>query len=120
MKKPVSCFSWNNLFFGSPLQRLEVTSYSNLQLLEAIDLQEILPSVIEPFQVRARQHDQTLSIELSPDLRLLICDRPSLERILAELLNNACKYTQAGGEIVLSICYKSNEAVTVFTISNST
>lgn len=102
------------------LQRLEVTSYSNLQLLEAIDLQQILPSVIEPFQVRARQHDQTLSIELSPDLRLLICDRPSLERILAELLNNACKYTQAGGEIVLSICYKSTKAVTVFTISNST
>jgi signal transduction histidine kinase len=35
-------------------------------------------------------------------------------------LNNACKYTQADGEIGLSICYKSNEAVTVFTISNST
>ncbi len=43
------------------LQRLEVTSYSNLQLLEAIDLQEMLPSVIEPFQVRARQHEQTLT-----------------------------------------------------------
>lgn len=102
------------------LQRLEVTSYSNLQLLEAIDLQEILPSVIEPFRVRARQHEQTLTLDLTSDLRLLICDRPSLERILAELLNNACKYTQAGGEIELSICYKSNEAVTVFTISNST
>ena len=102
------------------LQRLEVTSYSNLQLLEAIDLQQILPSVIEPFRVRARQHEQTLTLDLTSDLRLLICDRPSLERILAELLNNACKYTQAGGEIVLSICYKSTEAVTVFTISNST
>jgi signal transduction histidine kinase/DNA-binding response OmpR family regulator len=102
------------------LQRLEVTSYSNLQLLEAIDLQEILPSVIEPFQVRARQHEQTLTLDLTSDLRLLICDRPSLERILAELLNNACKYTQAGGEIGLSICYKPNEAVTVFTINNST
>ncbi|HEY9780290.1 MAG TPA: ATP-binding protein [Leptolyngbyaceae cyanobacterium] len=102
------------------LQRLEVTSYSNLQLLEAIDLQQILPSVIEPFQIRARQHEQTLTINWDSDLRLLICDRPNLERILAELLNNACKYTQAGGEIVLSICYKSTEAVTVFTISNST
>jgi signal transduction histidine kinase len=35
-------------------------------------------------------------------------------------LSSYCKYTLAGGEIVLSICYKCTEAVTVFTISNST
>ena len=79
-----------------------------------------LGSVIEPFQVRARQHRQTLTIDLSLDLRVLICAHPCLERILAELLNNACKYTLDGGEIGLSICYNSNEAVTVFNISNST
>ncbi len=49
---------------------------------------------------------------------MLVSDRASLERILAELLNNACKYTSAGGEIVVGVCDKSTEAATIFTISN--
>jgi signal transduction histidine kinase len=99
------------------LQRLETAS-NPLLLGEAVSLQDFLPSIIEPFQVRTRQREQTLQINLPPDLPVLVSDRRSLERILAELLNNACKYTSAGGEIVLSICYKSSTSATLFTISN--
>ena len=99
------------------LQRLE-TAYNPLLLGEAVSLQDWLPSIMEPFRVRTRQRQQTLQINLPPNLPVLVSDRASVERILAELLNNACKYTRAGGEIVLSICYKSKEAATIFTISN--
>ncbi|HEY9847437.1 MAG TPA: sensor histidine kinase, partial [Candidatus Caenarcaniphilales bacterium] len=34
-----------------------------------------------------------------------VSDRAILGRILAELLNNACKYTPAGGRIILSVRY---------------
>lgn len=101
------------------LQRLETASYPNL-LVEAINLLDWLPTFMEPFRTQTEQHQQTLQIHLPLDLPTLICDRSSLERILAELLNNACKYTAGGGEIVFSISYKFAVAATLFTISNST
>jgi len=100
------------------LQRLETTS-SSLLLGEAVSLQDWLPSIVEPFRVRTGQLQQTLQINLPPNLPVLISNPASLHRMLAELLNNACKYTAANGEIVLSICYESTEATTIFTISNS-
>ena len=100
------------------LQRLETASYSTL-LVEAINLQDWLPIIIEPFLDRTQQCQQALQINLPTDLPTLISDRASLERILAELLNNACKYTPFGGEIVVSIGDKSVSAATIFTISNS-
>ncbi|WP_052672318.1 ATP-binding protein [Aliterella atlantica] len=99
------------------LQRLEAGSYS-LFLNDAIDLEKMVAELIEPFRVRTGERQQTLQLNLPP-MPLIISDRASLERILAELLNNACKYTPRGGEIVLSICYQASEAATLFTVSNS-
>jgi PAS domain S-box-containing protein len=108
------------------LQRLEIASYP-IFIGEAVSLQNWLPSMIEPFRVRTQQRQQNLQLNLPPDLPPLISDRASLERILAELLNNACKYTPADGEIVLSVRHNSSSAAiarssasaTIFTISNS-
>ena len=88
------------------LQRLETASYPIL-LVESVSLQDWLPSMIEPFQVRTQQRQQILQINLPPDLPPLVSNRAGLERILAELLNNACKYTPAGGKIVLSVHHNS-------------
>ncbi len=100
------------------LQRLENASHITLPD-EEINLQDWLSDLIEPFQVRTRQRKQTIEINLPHALPTLVSNRASLKRILAELLNNACKYTPDGCEIVLSIGYRSLEAV-IFTISNPT
>ena len=108
------------------LQRLEAESYSISQV-EAVNLPELLPSIIEPFRIRTGERQQTLTINLAPNLPILISDRTSLERILAELLNNACKYTPASGEIILGVRTSSSSqvatldsaTVTIFTVSNS-
>ncbi|MBD2776982.1 ATP-binding protein [Iningainema tapete] len=100
------------------LQRLETASYPNL-VVEAINLQDWLPTIVESFVIRTQQRQQTLQINLPPHLPTLISDRANLERIITELLNNACKYTPADGEIILSVCGKSDLVTTVFTISNS-
>lgn len=84
------------------LQRLESASYPML-LTEAISLNEWLPKVIEPFSNRSEQRQQILQVDFSPNLLPLVSDRASLERIIAELLNNACKYTSAQGKIVFSV-----------------
>jgi signal transduction histidine kinase len=92
-----------------------------------MNLQDWLPTIIEPFRVRTQDHQLLLQVELPPSLPALISDRASLERILAELLNNACKYTPKGGKITLSISYESAPSamtpaatVTSLTIRNET
>ncbi|MCY7273755.1 MAG: PAS domain-containing protein [Phormidesmis sp. CAN_BIN44] len=79
------------------LQRLEAGEQP--LTLEPIQLQDWLPKIVAPFQERVQEYQQTFQLVLSPDLPLLISNRASLERILAELLTNACKYTPAGGQI---------------------
>ncbi|MBE9207514.1 response regulator [Nostoc sp. LEGE 06077] len=90
------------------LQRLE--NSSNLLLApDLLLLQQWLPWVIEPFQIRTQEHQQTLQLNLPENLPSLFSDRTSLERILVELLNNACKYTPAGGAIILSVSHEISE-----------
>ncbi|MBM0744252.1 CHASE2 domain-containing protein [Phormidium sp. CLA17] len=79
------------------LQRVEAGSQNFSP--EAIILEHWLPPVIEPFYQRAETHHQTLEIEIAPQLPTLMSDQPSLERVLVELVNNACKYTPSGGHI---------------------
>ncbi|MES1024553.1 response regulator [Gloeocapsa sp. BRSZ] len=84
------------------LQRLELATYPTL-LAEAIHLSDWLAKIIEPFVHRSEQRQQILQMNISPNLIPLVSGRASIERILAELLNNACKYTPAGGKIILSV-----------------
>lgn len=85
------------------LQRLENESYS--VVLEPIDLPSWLPSVLAPFMSRAQNRQQTIQVDLPTQMPELLSDRRCLERILAELLNNACKYTPPNGTIVLKVLY---------------
>ncbi|MBD2305732.1 response regulator [Chroococcidiopsis sp. FACHB-1243] len=90
------------------LQRLETASYPIL-VQEAINLQEWLPQIMEPFLIRAQENQQLLEIRLDPNLSQILTDRGSLEQAIAELANNACKYTPEGGMIVVSVSYQAAE-----------
>jgi signal transduction histidine kinase len=87
------------------LQRLEAASYP-LFVVESIDLQQWLPELLEPFRTRSQQHQQILRLEFLAQTPPLVSDRASLNRIVAELLNNACKYTPPQGQIVLQVDYQ--------------
>jgi signal transduction histidine kinase len=56
----------------------------------------------KPFIERANSQQQTFTLKISENLPSLSTDLSELERILNELLNNACKYTPPGAEITLS------------------
>lgn len=67
-----------------------------------INLNDWLPHVIEPFEVRTRNQQQILHVHIASDLLPLTTDVSSLMRILVELLNNASKYTIAGETITVT------------------
>lgn len=88
---------------------------------EPLNLRELLRKTTDAFQVRTRDCQQLLKVNLPETLPVIVADGVSLRRILVELLNNACKYTRSGGEI----CLKVREAtgldqrpVLKFTIAN--
>ncbi len=83
------------------LQRLDVGNHD--LALQKIQINEWLPALVNSFQERATSRQQHLQISLAEDLPVLTSDLSSLDRIWAELLNNACKYTPPGGEITLSV-----------------
>lgn len=102
----------NNLL---DLQGLEAGNHSSA--LEKIHLQTWLFQLIEPFKERVDKLQQTLQLDISPHIPPLVSSPSSLERILAELLNNACKYTLPGEQITLSAHVKSG--MMQLSVSNS-
>lgn len=102
------------------LQRLEASSYA--LSLSTVELQTYLTTLVEPFWSRTQERQQTFTIELPPKLTAIAADQSTLERVLAELLNNACKYTPPGGAIRLSVRQVVNEhsqkLETIFTVRN--
>lgn len=83
------------------LQRLDVGSHD--LALQTIQLHDWLPALVNSFQERATSRQQTLEVVIADALPVLKSDLSSLDRIWAELLNNACKYTPPGGAITLSV-----------------
>ncbi len=79
-------------------------------ILTPIDLQIWLPHVVEPFMELMAKHQQQLHIDLPTNLPSLTTDLSYLQRILAELLTNANKYTPATGTITISAAINASEA----------
>jgi PAS domain S-box-containing protein len=106
------------------LQRLEASAYP--VSLETVDLQACLTTIIEPFYTRTSDRQQVLTTHLPTHLPLITTDKATLQRVLAELLNNACKYTSPGSAVTLTVSYDSplhddlgdTAAQIIFTVGN--
>ncbi|MDZ7959697.1 MAG: PAS domain-containing sensor histidine kinase [Aulosira sp. DedQUE10] len=88
------------------LQRLD--NNTKPLVLETIQVQQWLWRVVELFKARNRNScQQKLRLSVATNLPLLTCDPFSLERILIELLTNACKFSPPDAEITISAQLKS-------------
>ena len=102
------------------LQRLETvltqakgTTDDRLNL-ESIEIKSWLSNTVGSFTCRANESQQKITISIPKSLPIVLTDRVYLTKILTELLNNACKYTRIGGDIMVSI--DSNLKLEVLTI----
>lgn len=66
-----------------------------------VDLRDVLQDAVEQVTplVRARRHD--LALALPQGAVMVRCDKKRLVQVVANLLNNAAKYTPEGGRLVL-------------------
>ncbi len=88
------------------LQKLDTTIKP--LVLETIVAQSWLARVVELFQARTRNIGQRLIVNIAPNLPPFICDPYSLERIIIELLTNACKFSPPNEEVSVTAQLKSN------------
>jgi signal transduction histidine kinase len=86
-------------------------------VFEWVNLQTWIPEVVYSFLERTQDQQQYLAIDLPQQLPLLKTDIATLERILRELLNNACKYTPAKETITVTV--RTNEENLELRVTNS-
>lgn len=84
---------------------------------ESIDLQIWIPEIVELFLEQTQLQQQQLHIDLPTDLPQLKSDLSTIDRILRELINNACKYTPSGETITVSAQATISEIV--LSVSNT-
>ncbi|UBF25888.1 hypothetical protein K9N68_30820 [Kovacikia minuta CCNUW1] len=82
-----------------------------------ISLQSWIPQVVETFEAQARNCQLEFRLAIPADLPPLTVDFALLDRLLKELLRNACKFTP-GGETI-SVTVSAQLSSTQIRISNS-
>ncbi|MGJ5673338.1 MAG: sensor histidine kinase [Nostochopsis sp.] len=82
-----------------------------------IDLNSWLPPIVESFREVTICQQQQLFLHMTEELPALETDITDLERIVTELLINACKYTPAGESIIVAV--SATEETVEVTITNS-
>lgn len=74
-------------------------SRTEVAAVEPVELNVLVSYIAKMFIQRAKQQKQKLKIDLPSNLPVIKTNPTILERILNELLNNACKYTPQGETI---------------------
>jgi PAS domain S-box-containing protein len=97
------------------LQRLEAGQRS--QSLETVEVEPWLTRLLQPFENRVRERQLQLQLYFAESLPPLMTDLPALERILSELMNNACKYTPPGRDIQIHV--NATPGTMQFVVQNS-
>ncbi len=71
--------------------------------ISEIEIPSLVRDAVEAVSASAQRRDQGLQMRVNPDIPVIEGDRDLLLRVLTNLLDNAVKYTQKGGEIEVDV-----------------
>ncbi|MDY0963013.1 hybrid sensor histidine kinase/response regulator [Massilia sp. CFBP9026] len=79
--------------------------------LERLDIGQVAHDAVEQVMPLIRSRHQDLVLALSGDVAAVMGDRKRLVQVLANLLNNAAKYTPEGGRITLATALRAEQVL---------
>lgn len=71
--------------------------------LVPVDVEEVVHEAVDMMQPQARQRRTVLRTAITPGLPCVLADARRLKQILLNLLTNAVKFTEPGGQVVISL-----------------
>lgn len=71
--------------------------------LEPFHISELVHDVVQKFQLRAEESGVRLLMEMSDDIPFVSADIGFMERVLENLIVNALKHTEQGGEVNIAL-----------------
>ena len=96
------------------LNWLAETDHGELSLtLEASSVYELLTAEVERWQPQSQARQVELSLQTSDNLPDVDLDRTRMSQALGNVLSNAIRYTEAGGNIVVRAGLESGEALAI-------
>lgn len=80
---------------------------------QPVNLTDVVGELVEQFDVSAKEAGLILRSELQPDV-VIRGDRTQMDRMVANLLANALKYTPSGGHVRVSVRTGEDSAILIF------
>ncbi len=98
------------------LSRLQ-DAQANKVVLEAVDISELIRETAQGLTLVMKQSGVVVRIDASlPHQLMVMCDRQKTQRVIANVLTNALKYSPGGGEVV--IAYQADATKHVISITD--
>lgn len=93
------------------LELAEIDAGLKVMTMEKVDLAGIVNMAVELYQPTAEDRDITLTIQIKEQPVFITGNVSSLQRLLANLLDNGIKFTPSGGKITITLVSKEKYAV---------
>lgn len=81
----------------------------------AFDIRDVVEDVTDSLQERIASREQTLHVEIRPEVTAVYADSRRINQILTNLLSNANKYTPDGGRIQIQVSQENGRALVAVT-----
>jgi signal transduction histidine kinase len=93
------------------LELAEIDAGLKVMTMEQVDLARIVSMAVELYQPAAEDGDISLTVQNKKQPFFVIGNLNSLQRLLANLLDNAVKFTPPGGQITIALASEEGDAV---------
>jgi len=93
------------------LELAEIDAGLKVMTMEQVDLARIVNMAVELYQPAAEEREISLTVQIKKQPFFITGNINSLQRLLANLLDNAIKFTPAGGKISITLASEKKSAV---------
>jgi signal transduction histidine kinase len=76
---------------------------------EMVNVSNMIEDIVAFFSLQAREKNISLSMELEPSINMLYIDEDKIRQVLTNLLNNAIKFTDNNGKVLIKVSSVSND-----------